>query len=554
MDRNIILKFALQNAVEHGGKANSGSVLGKCIAYDPSLKGNINELMIQIKDVIEEVNSKTIEEQKELLQILAPELMEKKKIVEKKELPPLPNVKGKVVMRMAPSPSGPLHIGHSRMAILNDEYTKKYSGKLILRIEDTNPLNIENSAYDMIKEDLEWLEVKFHEVVIQSDRFNVYYNYAKKLIEMGKAYITLCDEKEWRKLKLSMKPCPDRDVDPSVHLERWDEMLSGKYGNREAVFVVKTDLKHPNPAIRDWAAFRILRKVKHPRTGEKYIVYPLMNFSVAIDDHDFGLTHVLRGKDHINNTYRQLYIFDYFGWEKPVYIHYGKVRIENSILKTSIIKKGIRDGNFQGWDDVRLGTLMALRKRGISPDAIRKYWIDAGLKEVDIVFSWENLYAYNRSIVDPLARRYFFVWDPINVKVVSEKDLVAKIPLHPNVAMGDKVYNLGKNFNIFITKNDFSSIFDGKMFRLKDLGNFVYDGKVLNFINNDLSLIKKLNIIHWVPENSLPCKVIMPDGNTINGLVEPEIEKLENGIVQFERFGYVNIFKVPEIYGYFAHN
>ena len=197
---------------------------------------------------------------------------------------------------------------------------------------------------------------------------------------------------------------------------------------------------------------------------------------------------------------------------------------------------------------------MALRKRGISPDAIRKYWIDAGLKEVDIIFSWENLYAYNRSIVDPLARRYFFVWDPINVKVVSEKDLVAKIPLHPNVAMGDKVYNLGKNFNIFITKNDFSSIVDGKMFRLKDLGNFVYDGKVLNFINNDLSLIKKLNIIHWVPENSLPCKVIMPDGNTINGLVEPEIEKLENGIVQFERFGYVNIFKVPEIYGYFAHN
>ncbi len=554
MDRETVLKFALQNAIEHGGKASSGSVLGKVISLDPSLKGKIKEILPEIENVVEEVNSKTLEEQRSLLQKIAPEMLEKKKIVEKKELPPLPDVKGKVVMRMAPSPSGPLHIGHSRMAILNDEYTKRYSGRLILRIEDTNPLNIDISAYDLIKEDLEWLGVKFHEVVIQSDRFQIYYDYARKLIEMGKAYITLCDEKEWRKLKLSRKPCPDRDLDPNVHMERWEWMLSGKYGNREAVYVVKTDLNHPNPAIRDWAAFRIIRRVKHPRTGEKYIVYPLMNFSVAIDDHELGLTHVLRGKDHINNTFRQVYIFDYFGWEKPVYIHYGKVKIENSILKTSIIKKGIKEGNFSGWDDIRLGTLLALRKRGISPEAIRKYWIDTGLKEVDIVFSWENLFAYNRTIVDPLARRYFFVWDPVKIDVTSNEELVARIPLHPNVKMGEKVYRLGKNFTIFITKDDFSSLVNGKMLRLKDLGNFTFNGKNLEFVNNDLSLIKKLNIIHWVPENSIDCKVLMPDGTSKTGMVEPEIMKGENGLVQFERFGYVNVFKDSVIYGYFAHS
>ena len=387
---NEIRKYTLQNAVEHNGKAEEKSVLGKILAFDPALKNSIRDIIPIIRKVVLEVNSMDPEKQKAELKDIFPESFERKKVTEKKILPDLQNVKGEVIMRLAPSPSGPLHIGHSRMAILNDEYAKRYGGKLILRIEDTNPLNVENYAYDMIKEDLDYLGVKIHQVVIQSDRFDLYYEYAKKLLEMGKAYITLCDEKEWRKLKIAKRPCPDRDIDSSIHLERWENMLSGKYDDREAVYVVKTDLYHPNPAIRDWAAFRIIKNAKHPRIGQKYIVYPLMNFSVAVDDHDLGLTHVLRGKDHLNNTYRQLYIFDYFNWEKPVYIHYGKVRIEGSILKTSIIKKGIKDGAFKGWDDVRLGTLLALKKRGIDPEAIRKYWIDVGIKDVDIIFSWEN--------------------------------------------------------------------------------------------------------------------------------------------------------------------
>ncbi len=551
---NEIRKFALQNAVEHNGKADEKSVLGKILASNPSLKGSIKELIPLIKNVVDEINKMDIEKQKSELIYIFPEALEKKKVVEKRILPDLPDVQGNVIMRLAPSPSGPLHIGHSRMAILNDEYVKRYGGKLILRIEDTNPLNVESYAYDMIREDLEYLNVKIHEIVIQSDRFDVYYSYAKKLIEMGKAYITLCDEKEWRKLKVAKIPCPDRDIDTSIHLERWENMLSGMYDDRKAVYVVKTDLNHPNPAIRDWAAFRIIRKAKHPRTGQKYIVYPLMNFSVAIDDHDLGLTHVLRGKDHLNNTYRQLYIFDYFNWKKPVYIHYGKVRIEGSILKTSLIKKGIRDGTFKGWDDVRLGTLRALKKRGIDPEAIRKYWVDAGIKDVDIVFSWENLYAYNRSIVDGRTKRFFYVWNPVKLNVSSNVDLSSKAPMHPShPEMGYRIYNLGKNFNLFISDTDYSSLKEGEILRLKDLGNFTFNDKKLKFENNDLSLIKKIRIIQWVPENALKCTVEMPDGNVSTGLVEPEIKRIKNELVQFERFGFVNVFVSENVSAYFAH-
>ncbi|MGC8564874.1 MAG: glutamate--tRNA ligase [Thermoplasmata archaeon] len=551
---NEIRKFAIQNAVEHNGKADEKSVLGKILASNPSLKGSIKELIPLIKNVVDEINKMDIEKQKSELMYIFPEALEKKKVVERKILPDLPDVQGNVVMRLAPSPSGPLHIGHSRMAILNDEYVKRYGGKLILRIEDTNPLNVEDYAYDMIREDIEYLNVKIHETVIQSDRFDVYYSYAKKLIEMGKAYITLCDEKEWRKLKVAKIPCPDRDIDTSIHLERWENMLSGMYDDRKAVYVVKTDLNHPNPAIRDWAAFRIIRKAKHPRTGQKYIVYPLMNFSVAIDDHDLGLTHVLRGKDHLNNTYRQLYIFEYFNWKKPVYIHYGKVRIEGSILKTSLIKKGIRDGTFKGWDDVRLGTLRALKKRGIDSEAIRKYWVDAGIKDVDIVFSWENLYAYNRSIVDGRTKRFFYVWNPVKLNVSSNVDLISKAPMHPgHPEMGYRIYNLGKNFNLFISDTDYSSLKEGEILRLKDLGNFTFNDKKLKFENNDLSLIKKIRIIQWVPENALKCTVEMPDGNVSTGLVEPEIKRIKNELVQFERFGFVNVFVSENVSAYFAH-
>ncbi|MGC9123305.1 MAG: glutamate--tRNA ligase [Thermoplasmata archaeon] len=548
--RELIRKIAAINALEHDGKADAKAVIGKIVSARPDLKGNIKEIIPIVNEIVNEINSIGIEEIKKI-GVLEKEKQEKN---EEKTLPPLPDVKGKVIMRMAPSPSGPLHIGHSRMAILNDEYVKMYDGINILRIEDTNPGNVELEAYDMIKEDLEWLGVKVDKIVIQTDRFDVYYKYAKTLLEMGKAYITLCDEKEWRSLKAKQKPCPDRDIDPSIHLERWEKMLSGEYEERQAVYVIKTDLSHPNPAIRDWAAFRIIKKPKHPRTGDKFIVYPLMNFSVAIDDHDLNLTHIIRGKDHLNNTYRQLYIYEYLNWPKPVFIHYGKVKIENSILKTSIIKKGIRNGEYSGWDDVRLGTLKALKRRGIRPESIRKYWIDVGLKDVDIIFSWELLYSYNRKIIDPLTKRYFFVSDPVEFSLIANGDLKARIPLHPSIKeYGFREYSVKNGDKIMITKKDYEDV-KNSVFRLKDFGNFKIEDNKLIFINNDTSNLKNMKIIHWVPGNSIKCRVYKPDGKIEEGYAEPLSINDVNNVVQFERFGFVKLEKNDILMGYYTHS
>ncbi len=552
--RNIILKYALQNAILHEGKANYKAVIGKIMAENPSLRSRAKELIGDVKKIVEEVNSLSPEEQKKELEEIAPELLERKKKEEKKELEDLPDVHGEVRMRLAPSPSGPMHLGQSRMAILNDEYVKRYGGVLFLRIEDTNPHNILPEAYDMIPEDLEWLGVKVHEIVIQSDRFEIYYDYAKKLLEMGRAYITTVPAEEWRKLKSEGKPTKDRELPPEEQLERWEKMLSGDYDEGEAVYVVKTDLQHPNPAIRDWAAFRIIKDVEHPRLGNKYIVYPLMNFSVAVDDHELQLTHVLRGKDHLNNTYRQMYLYDYFGWKKPIYIHYGWVTMKDTILKTSLIKEGIRKGEYMGWDDPRLGTLRALAKRGIQPEAIRKYWIQVGLKEVDIEFSWDTLYAYNRELVDSKAKRYFFVWNPIEVEIRGVEKIEGKAPLHPNIDMGFREYKLSSPIKILVTMDDWKRIENGEVFRLKDLCNVVKREEHLEYTGNDLSIVKSgAKIVHWVPKNSLPCKVYMPDGKSLDGYAEEYVENSINEIVQFERFGFTKIYKEGELVGYFAH-
>ena len=409
---SAIRKYALQNAVFFKGKANPKAVVGKILSEFPDMRSKSAEIIPQIELIVAEINAMDLEEQKKALESIDSSLLVKKKVERNYSLPDLKNVNGKVVMRIAPGPSGPLHIGHTRVSILNDEYVKRYGGDLVLRFEDTNPEKIDPDAYDMIPEDLDWLGVKCTKTFIQSERFDIYYDHTKRLLEMGAAYVCTCNGDHWRELKEKKQACPCRDLPVETQMERYDKFLAGDYADGEAVVVVKTDIAHPNPAIRDFVALRLVR-TPHPRTGTKYIAYPMMNFSTAVDDHLMGMTHVIRGKDHLNNTFRQEYVFNYFGWEKPEYYHYGLVNIPDTVLKTSLIKKSIQDGEYSGWDDVRTGTVRAMKRRGIRPEAIRRYWVESGIKSVDIEFSWQNLFGMNREVIDDEANRYFFVENPI---------------------------------------------------------------------------------------------------------------------------------------------
>ena len=568
---STIRKFALQNALLHHGKANAKAVLGKLLSDHQELRPQVKELLEKVNLIVVEINSKSKTAMETELEELAPELLHKKKQEKHMVLPELPNVDKSVVMRFAPGPSGPLHIGHTRAIILNDEYVKRYNGKFILRFEDTNPQNIEPMAYDMIKEDLAWLGINYHDEIKQSDRFDLYYNWATELLKLGHAYVCTCPMEHWRELKSNSQPCPDRELPVQQQLERWRKMLERGYDPGKASLVVKTDLTHPNPAVRDFVGLRIVDH-PHPLTKDRYYVYPTYNFSVAIDDHLMGMTHILRGKDHLNNTHRQRYIYEYLGWSQPEFLHYGWVSMPEVILKTSLIKDGITSGKYTDWADIQLGTLQALARRGICPEAVRKYWLDIGVKEVDITFSWENLYAFNKEIIDAMANRYFFVWDPAELIITDKEELVSHAPLHPDdpnrgireTSLHVETDDNGKKIGIelFVPCSDLESLTSGSKVRLKDLGNIeltsidIEHGSYGRYIGNDLKILKEgAKIIHWVSKtDNYPTKVYLPDGKIKHGFSEKATVLALKTSVQFERFGFVHLGDTTQpLIGWFAH-
>lgn len=564
--RDRIRAYALQNAIEHDGRASIGPVMGKVMGALPELKTDPKAASLMVKEVVDAVNSLRLDEQVLALN----ELGAPKKAMKKERGDLLPDLEGglegKVVMRFAPGPSGPLHIGHTRAAILNDEYVKRYKGRFILRLEDTNPEKLEPEAYTMIPEDLEWLGIDIHDSFVQSDRIDLYYDAVRELIDMGGAYVCTTDTEVWRSHKESGRPVEDRDLTNEVQMGRWDKMLDGTYKEGEAFLVIKTDLDHPNPAVRDFVGMRI-KDEPHPRTGDRYRVYPLYNLSVAVDDHLMGCTHILRGKDHLNNTLKQEYIYDYMGWKRPHFIHYGLVSIPDTLLKKSLIAQERRAGRIDGWDDVRLGTLRALKARGFDPVSLRRYWLEVGTKPVDINFSWETLSAINKTLIDDRTNRYFFVGSPIKLSIGVDRPLKASIPLHPeHPERGAREYRLdpidGK-MEVLVAEKDLYEQRKGTIFRLKDLCNILLEsdgGKEAVFAGQDLSRVKgeRGRIIQWCLPGSPKCTIVYPDYGVgpIEGVAEGFVleEGRKGSLVQFERVGFCRVWlKDGELYANFGH-
>lgn len=526
-----------------------GAVMSRVLGQFSELRSRAKEVAARVQAVLDEVNALSPDAQRDELEASAPELLEGKTVQKGGGLPDLEGaVDGKVVMRMAPGPSGPLHIGHARAAVLNDEYVRRYRGKLILRLEDTDPARVDPDAYAMISEDMEWLGCTVHETVIQSDRFERYYEIARRLLEMGKAYVCTHPPEEWRTLKEKGSPCSHRGQDPAKSLEAFEAMLAGAYKAQEAAVVAVTQIDHPNPAIRDFPILRI-EDTPHPRTGTRFRVYPLMNFSVSVDDHDLGLTHVLRGKDHLNNTHRQDYLFRYLGWKMPVYIHYGRVSIEGVELSTSKMAAGIKAGTYMGWDDPRLGTLRALARRGYRPESLRQYWVDAGVKEVDVVFSWKNLDAIDKKAQDPGAHRVFFVEDPVPVDLQVEGDLTGEPPRLPSRPEAGRrelfVRGQGGRARVLLQRQDLASIAPGVVFRLKDLANFERgEGPTARFVSRSHEEARGAPIVHWLPDDpkqTAEAEVIRPDGSVGRGRIEREGAEAGGRVVQLERVGFARV-------------
>lgn len=568
-----VRKAAILNAIRHNGIADPQAVLGNLIGENVELRSRARELIPLVQQVVREVNSTAAEKLLAIAEEKWPDEITKERVEEERELPPLPNAQkySLIVTRIAPNPDFVLHIGNARAAILSHDYARMYKGKFIVRFEDTDPRlkKAQLAYYDMIREDLMWLGCEWDEEYIQSDRLPLYYEVAQSLLTKGAAYVCECTQDRFRELVNASAACPDRNLSADKQVQRWKKMIDGGYREGEAVFRVKTDLADPNPAVRDWPAFRLIDTVRnpHPRVGSKFRVWPLYNLASGVDDHALGITHVIRGKEHLTNMARQLFMYRHMGWEYPDAVHYGRLKVEGMNLSKSKLMRALESGEYAGVDDPRLGTLAALRRRGFSPETIRKLIWDVGPKPVDVTISWDNINAQNRKLIDPISHRYYFVPEPIKTNVIGvQRKYEVHAPLHPqHPEMGTRTLTVEPHDGIaclYLAGYDRSLLESGKPIRLMGLFNFklqeLSDDEVTGeFLGEAVGDSQNAPILQWVPlEENVSVEVMMPDATLRRGLGESGVKSEPIGsTIQFVRFGFGRIDRVsPEgVTVYFAH-
>ncbi|MFH1823508.1 MAG: glutamate--tRNA ligase [archaeon] len=531
-----ILAHTIHNAILHDGKAQVGAVLPK-LFQEGLKKTDIKKILPDIKKIVDEVNSWDLKKQ-EIEFKKYEKLFPKKE--EKHELPELQNVKGKVIMRFAPFPSGALHIGNARTLILNDTYVKKYKGDLLLVIDDTigsEEKQISKESYKLIQDSLDWLQIKYKKpVIFKSDRLKLFYKYAEELIKKGHAYICFCKQLEVKKNREEGIECVCRKKDPKIDLEHWKDMLNGKYKQGEVTLRIKTDMKDPDPAFRDRILFRISDR-KHPKVKDK--VWPSLEMSWAIDDHLLGITHVLRGKELKIESRVEEFIWKIFKWKPVNLLHTGTLYLEGAKISKSKSRKEVSSGKYTGWDDPRTWSLQSLERRGIQPEALRKFLLTFGTSEQDAQAPLDILYKENRRIIEK-GNRYFFVKDPVKIKIPKAPHFRVEVPLHPDhLERGMRTFETKGEF--YITKEDKTN----KNTRLMHAFNF----KGSEYLDKDVNEKLNAKMIHWLPisKDLVKVEVLMEDGSIKKGLGESGIKNLKKGdICQMERFGFCKLDKIEK--------
>ena len=558
--------YALQNAVQFEGKATEKAVTGKVIAALRKDGIHPKDILPVVHTVVEEVNSFSLEEQVAKLEQLAPELLIREKKKRDFSLPPLPEAEqGKVVTRFPPEPNGYLHIGHAKAAIVDHEYARRYEGRFILRFDDTNPEHALLEFYDTQKEDLRWLGIDWDEEYRTSDHLETHYELAEQLIQQGDAYVCTCESEKIKECRFQGTECECRHEEGENSLDLWKEMINSSLEG--AILRMKGEMCCDNTAMRDPTLFRIIEH-PHPIHGTRYRVWPTYDFAGAVEDSLSGVTHPFRTKEYELRDECYFRLLDLLHLRHPHLMEFARLSIEGMPVSKRKIKPLIDQGIVKGYDDVRLPTLRGLRKRGIVPQAIKQFVFSQGISKVESTVTFSLVEAENRKVVDPQARRYFFVADPVHLEVRDAPSREKTLRLHPtNDALGSRTLKTGGSF--FVQQGDINQLNVGDIFRLKDLFNVrlvAKNGEITGEYAGEKLLPESLKI-QWTLDKKIEMKVYVPHPlyqngqvneeslTTVEGFAEEAVSQLQPGeIIQFERFGFIRIDRENgQLIGYFAH-
>ena len=548
-----IRKIALQNAVEHNGKTKDKVVLSKSLGTIPELKNNVKEVIPEIASIVSQVNGMSIEEQKTEIQNNFPEIFDVKENVKEERvgLPPLEGAEqGKVVTRFTPAPNGYPHIGHAKAAIISEEYAKMYGGKLVLRYDDTNPEDTRLEYWAAIKVGLDWLGIEFDEIKNTSDDIGLLYDKCVEMIKKNYAYVCTCKRDTISKNRKEMVSCECSMGDVKQNEERWERMFK-KYKPGEAIVRFRGDMESKNTVMRDPVLFRI-NDARHAQLAEEHRVWPSYDIAVAVEDSTDGITHALRSKEY--ELRNELYhaILDALDMRHPKMLEFSRLEFKGMPVSKRILRPLIDEGKVSSYDDPRLPTLAALERRGITPEAIRKFTLSLSLTKADTLAPFDSLEAFNRKIVDENSIRLFMVKDPKTLTIRNLPNSTVELPNHPSNKMGTRKVMVEDS--VFLSSDDVKSLKIGDQLRLMGLGNvkitsvnseitgeFTGDERDVNFMK-----------LQWVSQkNAQELKILIPQRlfvddkfneeslEKINVYVEPHYLELKNGEeIQFVRFGY----------------
>lgn len=545
--------MALQNAFEHGGETRDKIILGKILGAKPEFRNQIKEISEEISEIVTAVNKLSSGEQEKEIKENFPELLApKEKIEEREGLPELKDAEqGKVITRFPPEPNGYPHIGHAKAAIINSEYAKMYGGKFILRMDDTNPEAERMEYHAAIKVGLEWLGIEFDTVKSTSDDMELFYEKGMELISSGKAYVCTCKRDDISKNRRERKACKCSTADIEKNNKNWTKM-NEKFKPGDAIVRFRGDMKADNAVMRDPVLFRIIEG-KHYTLGEKYRIWPSYDMAVAIEDSVDGVTHAFRSKEFELRKELTDTILDALNMRKPAQGFFSRLEFKGMPISKRIIKPLIEEGKVSWYDDPRLPTLEALRRRGIKPEAIRKFIMSLGLTKANTLAPFDSLEAFNRKFVDASSIRLFMVSHAKKLLVRNLSLSSVEIPNHPTNDMGQRKIEIDGNF--YISGDDAQNIKEGTQIRLLGLGNvsITKEGSELEgeFVKSeDITNIAKMQ---WVPQKTAHgIKMIIPktlfnddeefNENSLKELdvyTEPHYLQLKEGEeIQFVRFGY----------------
>jgi glutamyl-tRNA synthetase len=418
---------------------------------------------------------------------------------------------GKVVTRFPPEPSGYLHIGHVKAAMLNYHYSKMYNGKMILRFDDTNPAKEKEEYVENIKKDLATLEIYPDEVTHTSDHFEYLIKVMTQMISEGKCYCDNTSVEVMRKERADGDASKCRDQTVEENMAIWQEMCKSEPNAELRKYCVrgKIDFKNTNKCLRDPVFYRFSDEVHH-RVGNKFRIFPTYDFACPIVDSIEGITHCLRTNEYSDRIPMYKWVQKAANLREVTIYEFSRLNLIHTVLSKRNLKWFVDTNQVEGWNDPRFPTVQGILRRGIRVQTLKDFMLSQGPSKSTNLMEWDKIYALNKEIIDPTAKRLFAVDAHNNVSVHIENLHSAE---NIQVDWHQKNKELGqrqqiKSNHLIIESEDAKDIIEGQKLTLYKWGNSLVtkvekEGELVKSVLVKLTpedlVFKNTKIVHWVP-------------------------------------------------------